>query len=441
MREYLDASVFFNWVVMLRADIDGAIWLADDDEEGRFYERCAHPSGRVVPTPKIAVEVLRHVAENGTKGVVATVRHVFDEQQGISGSIFRPSIGDVASLLVLSQSCIRVIEGIGGVAWLRVCEKDVGSIRSKAIAVACFLERLGEACTSAGVAALSPGDFANYIAWDALDVDWLRVGEYFQDRGLSMNILEGIRNLRYGTDPYADIALCDGMNVVAILALSTKWLRPRGISAIREVKMDEFVSMVRIAFDLEELTNDSMFWRMRRWERQNIRYPLLRNWRTLDPLGVVTDQRYWERDLGLVMLSLESDEQIAIFKMDLDNFRNVNNALGHSAGDDAIRLYCTIVKEVLGSTGEIYRRGGDEIVVLAPRLDAEDAARLGEALRSEVESQFRAWAKPRGLDEWPTASIGLVFTKGRVAISEVIARMDAAQHEAKRQGKNRLVIG
>jgi len=156
---------------------------------------------------------------------------------------------------------------------------------------------------------------------------------------------------------------------------------------------------------------------------------------------MVTDQRYWERDLGLLLLSLEPDEQLAIFKMDLDNFRNVNNTLGHSAGDDAIRLYCRIVNDVLGSAGEVYRRGGDEIVVLAPRLDTEDATRLGEALRSEVESQFRAWAKPRGLDESPTASIGLVFSKGRVTINEVIARMDAAQHEAKRQGKNRVFIG
>ena len=123
------------------------------------------------------------------------------------------------------------------------------------------------------------------------------------------------------------------------------------------------------------------------------------------------------------------------------NFRNVNNTLGHSRGDDAIRLYLTIVKEVLGTKGEIYRRGGDEIVVFAPRLDAERAARLEETLRSEVESQFRAWAKQYGLDQSPTASIGLVLSKGMVPINEVIARMDAAQHEAKRQGKNRLVIG
>jgi len=254
MREYLDASVFFNWVVMLRADIDGAIWLADDDEEGRFYERCAHPSGRVVPTPKIAVEVLRHVAESGTKGVVATVRHSFAEERGFGGSIFRPSVGDVASLLVLSESCMRVIEGIGGLAWLRACEKDVGSIRSKAIAVACFFERLGEACTSAGVVGIGPRDFADYIAWDVLDIDWRGLSRTLQDRGVSLKVVEEIRRLRYGADPYADITQCDGVSVVAILALSTKWLRPRGISPMREISSDELLSMLRITFDLEELT-------------------------------------------------------------------------------------------------------------------------------------------------------------------------------------------
>src|ERR1700686_2396737 len=103
MREYLDLSVLANWVCMLRSDVDGAIWIADDDEEARFYERCAHHSGRVVSAPTVAVGLLQNVELRGAQGVIATVRSAIHLRDGVE-NIFRPSVGDVASLLVLSRS-------------------------------------------------------------------------------------------------------------------------------------------------------------------------------------------------------------------------------------------------------------------------------------------------------------------------------------------------
>jgi diguanylate cyclase (GGDEF)-like protein len=71
----------------------------------------------------------------------------------------------------------------------------------------------------------------------------------------------------------------------------------------------------------------------------------------LDPLGVLLDQRYWQRDLECILRTLGPQGQLAAFKMDLDNFKNVNEKLGHTAGDDAIRLYCSIVRDTLGRIG------------------------------------------------------------------------------------------
>jgi len=101
--------------------------------------------------------------------------------------------------------------------------------------------------------------------------------------------------------------------------------------------------------------------------------------------------------------------QFAAFKMDLDNFKGVNEALGHSGGDEAIRLYCLIVKRILGKSGEVYRRGGDEVVVFAPGLDGSAARALAEKVRNAVESDFREWGDKKGLSGFPTASIGLAL--------------------------------
>jgi len=111
--------------------------------------------------------------------------------------------------------------------------------------------------------------------------------------------------------------------------------------------------------------------------------------------------------------------------------------LGHSGGDDAIRLYCNVVRGVLGIVGEVYRRGGDEVVVLAPGLCDVRARELAERTREEVEARFRAWGAEHGLHPVPTASIGLV--RCTTESSEIIRLADDAQRQAKQQGKNRVV--
>jgi len=424
---------------MLRADVDGAIWLTDDDEEGRFYERLAHPAGRVVPSPSVAIQVLKHAEDRGAQGLVATVRGAERLELGRE-NVFCPSLGDTASLLVISDSCLRVLEEICGSPWLRSCEREVGPLRNRMVAVACFLEKLSQACADENVPAFSlPDDLSGIFRWDSLDLAWDRISAALALNGLSTTALERTRSLTFGSDLAADMHECDGMDVVELLAAATKFFRPRGIAANRTVGAGELISMLRVAFDLEELDREPMFWRMKRWERQNYRYPLLKHWRKLDPLGVVTDQRYWEGDLAHLLQCLGANEHMAIFKIDLDNFGNINNALGHTAGDEALRLYCSVVKRVLGKFGEIYRRGGDEVVAVAPGLDAESAQMLGEEVRAGIESEFRAWGRQRALADFPTASIGVVLVEGGRSFGEVVALMDDAEREAKQIGKNQVV--
>ena len=98
------------------------------------------------------------------------------------------------------------------------------------------------------------------------------------------------------------------------------------------------------------------------------------------------------------------------------------------------------MKRVLASTGEIYRRGGDEIVSLAPGLPKLRAQELAEEIRVKLEVEFRKWAAERGLDPSPTASVGLVVDSTGKSPSEINLLADGAQREAKRLGKNRVVL-
>src|SRR4051812_24788022 len=95
MQEQINVDVLTNWVVMLRADVDGAMWLSDDDVEARFYEKVAHESSRIVPAAGLALPLLDAVLRRGLQGVVATIGGVASSTD--AEDIFRPSSGDIAS--------------------------------------------------------------------------------------------------------------------------------------------------------------------------------------------------------------------------------------------------------------------------------------------------------------------------------------------------------
>jgi diguanylate cyclase (GGDEF)-like protein len=287
--------------------------------------------------------------------------------------------------------------------------------------------------------ALDDLQIPDYIRWDNFEVAWDRVASVLTGNGLPPGSIETARAIPIVTDTMTALRACDGTDAVRVLSAATHYFHPRGISAYRIVDTEELLQLLRVSYDLSEIEGDQMFWQMKRWERANARYPLLRRWRSLDPLGVVWDQRYWEVDLASTLKFLDSGEPLAAFKTDLDNFKAVNDLLGHAGGDEAIRLYCSILKRVFEKTAEVYRRGGDEVIALAPGLDRDHAEQLAEKLRSAVESEFREWGGQRGLPAPPTASIGLVLANATHSVADLVRLLDEAQGEAKRRGKNCVV--
>src|ERR1700730_3467581 len=101
MLEHVSIDVLANLVVMLRAGIDGAILLSDDDEEARFYEGCIHEEARVISAPPSALQLLDMLEKDGIQGLAAAVRGA--KQQPTALNVFQPSLGDTTSLLLLSR--------------------------------------------------------------------------------------------------------------------------------------------------------------------------------------------------------------------------------------------------------------------------------------------------------------------------------------------------
>lgn len=121
---------------------------------------------------------------------------------------------------------------------------------------------------------------------------------------------------------------------------------------------------------------------------------------------------------------------------DLDNFKDVNDTIGHSAGDDVLVILVDLLKAALRTEDVVFRLGGDEFAVLLDGIDGREALFAAERLRAAVEAhRFELQGRVFPL----SLSIGVVRIDGTLALGELLSEADTAMYRAKAQGKNRVV--
>ena len=124
---------------------------------------------------------------------------------------------------------------------------------------------------------------------------------------------------------------------------------------------------------------------------------------------------------------------VTLAYIDLDNFKAVNDTLGHHGDDDVIRRTADLIRQCTRMGDVSARLGGDEFVVLLPETGPEGAQALFERLRSLLAETFGESPCP------VTASVGAVsFTAPPRDVEELVRRADAAMYAAKSAGKNRV---
>ena len=119
----------------------------------------------------------------------------------------------------------------------------------------------------------------------------------------------------------------------------------------------------------------------------------------------------------------------ALIFLDLDNFKAVNDSLGHRVGDDFLRSLAAVLRAQLGGGGILARFGGDEFAVLAPRADAVAAAAIAERLRQAVR---RHTVVVEDTEISSTASIGIaLFPEHGATVDDLLVHADLAMYAAK----------
>ena len=133
-----------------------------------------------------------------------------------------------------------------------------------------------------------------------------------------------------------------------------------------------------------------------------------------------------------------SGGELSIGLLDIDNFKKLNDELGHSAGDEALKSLAAIVSKTLRPTDRVARYGGEEFVVLLPETPAAEGEQVLTRLqRSLTGGLFMHKDK----QIFVTFSAGVTGYRMDERIEDSLERADQALYEAKRTGKNRTCIG
>lgn len=129
---------------------------------------------------------------------------------------------------------------------------------------------------------------------------------------------------------------------------------------------------------------------------------------------------------------------LSVALADIDRFKEVNDAFGHEAGDRALEGVASILSEAVRLPDQVGRYGGEEFLLLFPETDLEASTRIAERIRDLIGDADLPVGHRRNASL--TVSIGVTAHRNGESASSLISRVDGALYDAKRAGRNRVVI-
>jgi diguanylate cyclase (GGDEF)-like protein len=148
--------------------------------------------------------------------------------------------------------------------------------------------------------------------------------------------------------------------------------------------------------------------------------------------GLANRSLFSESVFQALQLTRRTGGDVAVLFLDVDDFKHVNDRFGHGAGDEALRVFSSLLREVAGPADTVARLGGDEFAVLLGDItSASDASKAAQQILDLLQSPLRIAGREVSI----RTSIGVAFGRYGDKASQVLRDADAARYAAKRDGK------
>ncbi|HVS14337.1 MAG TPA: GGDEF domain-containing protein [Thermoanaerobaculia bacterium] len=157
----------------------------------------------------------------------------------------------------------------------------------------------------------------------------------------------------------------------------------------------------------------------------------------IDGLTQVHNRRYFDDFLEReVARCSRSGGDLALVLFDIDDFKGINDSLGHLFGDRMLRTVAALVEERVRREQLFARYGGDEFALILPDVDLDDALAFAERVRELVE---RTPVEDRERTGQATLSLGVATLAQGMEVEDLVKAADQALYAAKEAGRNRAV--
>jgi diguanylate cyclase len=157
----------------------------------------------------------------------------------------------------------------------------------------------------------------------------------------------------------------------------------------------------------------------------------------VDPLTGALNRKGMEEAMQReVARTRRHEAPLSIALLDIDNFKQINDTLGHRTGDLALQHLATVTRDTIRPQDTLVRYGGEEFIILLPDTGMEDAVKAMERVQRELTRRYFLNDNNKLLI---TFSAGVSVLGGAEEPGDAIRRADQAMYLAKRAGKNRVM--
>lgn len=151
--------------------------------------------------------------------------------------------------------------------------------------------------------------------------------------------------------------------------------------------------------------------------------------------GTYNRHAFFEKGMKEIVRARRFEHSLAVLMFDLDHFKDVNDAHGHSVGDEVLRVFALRCRADLRETDVFARLGGEEFAALLVETDIDRAMEVAERIRATAATKPIA---TQAGDLTVTTSVGVAALEGEEAVAGLLQRADKALYEAKTEGRNQV---
>lgn len=162
---------------------------------------------------------------------------------------------------------------------------------------------------------------------------------------------------------------------------------------------------------------------------------------SIDALTQIYNRHFYDSQVSVeIERAMRSGNEVSMLVIDIDDFKRVNDELGHKKGDEALTAIADLIRGNLRKVDLPFRYGGEEFVILLPGTSEFESVHTAERLRRVV-AEYAGFTDHLGRSRRITVSVGVsVYPEAATNADELFDQADQAMYRAKELGKNRVVL-